>query len=501
MSQPGARRFESQFKSVVAAFHDHDPSITLEPAWHHPDGERLGLVPDFVIERGAALCRSNHVGFVMDNADPELEPLGESRNSRPGAGVQVLRVREPLRPDMRTPHLVARLNDMWRRQGNNGDVAIPHHIVSICGNGVLCPADEPVPAPRWPLGGPRPPQRQDNAGQGVRVWVLDTGLIGTPVANTGLVDPESLRAVYPWLTEVPHGQERVPRGQGIGIGGSSRTTAGPPEHPIAEYRGHGTFIAGVLKCVAPGADVTVMNILQKAGAELELDLANALMSLHEREGGLPDIISLSAGSMIRGDRRGLLGLEEFLRAVQSSNSNTVLVAAAGNNGGTDPFWPAAYASDGTDWVLSVGALREDGKGRACFSNYGDWVQVYAPGERLVNAFDKGEYRYVDAREPRCIYYGVTPLYQPCTCTDRPDRCDERTFDGLAEWSGTSFATPIVAGRVAAYMTEHEITNARDAAQEIRMEAHRNAIRDAADHRLLPVVEPRPPMDSGAILMS
>ncbi len=488
MSQPGARRFESQFKSVVAAFHDHDPSITLEPAWHHPDGERLGLVPDFVVERGAALCRREHLDFVMGNAD--LVPLDTSRNSRPGAETLVLRTTKPLRPEMRTPHLVAGLNDQWQKQGNAGHVATPHHIVSICGNGVLCPADEPVPAPRWALGGPRPPQRQDNAGDGVRVWVLDTGLIGTTVGDTGLVDPESLRAVYPWLTEVPHGQVRDSQGQRIGIGGFARTTAGPPDDPIAEYRGHGTFIAGVLKCVAPGADVTVMNILQKAGAEFELDLGNALMSLHDPE-GLPDIISLSAGSMVGGDRRGLLGLDEFLRSVQSSKHNTVLVTAAGNNGGRDPFWPAAYASDDTDWLLSVGALREDGKGRACFSNYGDWVQVYAPGERLVNAFDTGEYRYFDAREPRCIYYGVSPLYLPCTCTDRPDRCDERHFDGMAEWSGTSFATPIVAGRVAAYMTEHSITNAREAAQEIRLEAHRNAIRDAADERLLPVVEPRP----------
>jgi hypothetical protein len=506
MFQPGARRFESQFRSVVAAFLKLDPPITLEPAWRDPGGERHGDVPDFVVERGAVLCRTEHVDFVTDPAlrdrgvDVSFEQLGESRNSRPDAGVKVLRVQSPLPGDIRTPDLIAQVNDIWRA-GNSGDVVAAHHVVSICSNGILCPADEPVPVPRWPLGGPRPPQRQDDAGHGVRVWVFDTGLIGTRLnpatspGQTSPVDPASLGAIYPWLSEaMGAGHDPGIGGESraeLDIDGRSRTTEGPPEL-IAEYRGHGTFIAGVLKSVAPGAEVTVMNVLQQAGAELELDLGNKLMAqLDQAADRLPHIISLSAGSLIVGDHSGLLGLDDFIQKVK--DNGILLVAAAGNNGGTDKFWPAAHASDpNQDWVVSVGALREDGKGRACFSNYGDWVQVYAPGERLVNAFDTGRYRYFDAREPRCIYYGVTPLYQPCTCTDRPDRCEERTFDGMAEWSGTSFATPIVAGRVAVYMTDHGMPDkAREAAAALRNDARRNAIHDEADERPLPVVEPRP----------
>jgi subtilisin family serine protease len=510
MSQPGARRFESQFRSVVAAFRDYDPTITLEPAWRGPGGERRGDVPDFVVERGAVLCRTEreHLEFVTGRAlrdrgvDVAFKELAAPRNSRQDAGVKVLGVTTPLPGDMRTPDLVTQLNDIWRER-HSGDVVATHHLVSICSNGILCPADEPVPAPKWPLGGPRPPQRQDNAGQGVRVWVLDTGLIGKRLdtkspEQTPLVDPARLGQIYPWLADVMHdGHDVGVRGESraeLGVDGQSRTTAGPPEL-IAEYRGHGTFIAGVLKSVAPGAEVTVLNVLRKAGAELELDLGNKLMDqldrLDDHPDQVPHIISLSAGSLIVGDHSGLLGLDDFIQKVK--DNGILLVAAAGNNGGTDKFWPAAHASDrNQDWVVSVGALREDGKGRACFSNYGDWVQVYAPGERLVNAFDTGRYRYFDAREPRCIYYGVTPLYQPCTCTDRPDRCEERTFDGMAEWSGTSFATPIVAGRVAVYMTDHRMPDkAREAAAALRNDARRNAIHDKADERPLPVVEPRP----------
>jgi hypothetical protein len=59
------------------------------------------------------------------------------------------------------------------------------------------------------------------------------------------------------------------------------------------------------------------------------------------------------------------------------NRGVTVVAAAGNDGTTAPVYPAAYPG-----VVAVGATDASG-GRAAFSNYGNYVDVYAPGAAVV----------------------------------------------------------------------------------------------------------------------
>jgi len=239
-----------------------------------------------------------------------------------------------------------------------------------------------------------------------------------------------------------------------------------PRGLVPEYYGHGVYVAGVLKCAAPGAAVNIINGFPFAGATMEDMLGSALCSALADN---PHIISVSAGSMTIDDKSHL-GLTPFFDEL--IKSDTLLVAAAGNHGSTQHFWPAAYTNEAPDAVVSVGALRSDGHGRACFSAYGtvddDWVSVYALGERHINAFASGGYAYVDPQRPdlTCRYYPEDRLYPTCTCVTMPPQGAVVAFRGMAQWSGTSFATPLVAGIIASYMSEHQ-TSAREAAQMVR----------------------------------
>ena len=60
-------------------------------------------------------------------------------------------------------------------------------------------------------------------------------------------------------------------------------------------------------------------------------------------------------------------------------SDSLVVAAAGNNSSPRPFYPAALPE-----VVAVGAL--DAGGRAWFSNFGPWVDACAPGVDVLSTY-------------------------------------------------------------------------------------------------------------------
>ena len=103
-------------------------------------------------------------------------------------------------------------------------------------------------------------------------------------------------------------------------------------------------------------------------------------------------------------------------------------------------------------TIAVGALGADYQNLAYFSNYGRWVDVYAPGEALVNAFATGVYTY---QEP-------------------PKRPARQIFEGIARCDGTSGSAPLVAGLIAAEMSRTG-RPASDAANEVLKAAAAQAI--------------------------
>lgn len=269
-------------------------------------------------------------------------------------------------------------------------VAYPDHVVHVTNySGSACPAVEPWP-PVTPKRWPVRDAHPDCSGAGAFVALVDTGF-----------DPK-LAADTPWLAGVQGDEEFY-----------------DPDD-LGPYAGHGTFAAGVVRTMAPDAQAYVHGFLPHGGAGFESDVIVDGFAAALRDA--PDVVSISAGTYTRGDT-GMLGFRVAWE--QFGTKGTIVVAAAGNDGQRKPFYPAADS-----FAIGVGALDPDGS-RAAYSNYGSWVDCYALGSEHVNAFPRGTYVYRQA--PMVGHWASLP-------------------DGLAVWSGTSFATPLVAGVIAARMT-------------------------------------------------
>ncbi|MFF9092476.1 S8/S53 family peptidase [Streptomyces sp. NPDC014802] len=439
------QRFREQFDQIQRSM----PDVPLAMG---PDDSA-----EFVFEKGYVLVRDGEdAAFVedavrahftaTDGLVPDHVRRAGPRTNRSGiTRIQVADPGEGTHPgDPVVGHALRAVRHAEDRTGRR--LVSRNHVVSIAVNS--CPGDEPVPADRG--AGPNPAAADGgyDPERAVGVLVIDNGLT------------HDYRA-HPLLART-HGDLHPQETDEAGV--------------LRQYMGHGTFIAGLLAAVAPGTDITVLGTLNDAGAILESEFGDKLFEAVDRH-GWPDILSLSAGTS-NGRTDGLLGVDAFMRELREQR--TLLVAAAGNNSSASPFWPAAYADlpGYEDAVLSVGALREDGEFGACFTNHGPWVKAYAPGERLVSTFTGADtpvpYVYHHSTYDTCRYgfgYG-------CTCTtprhtgllsedgDANAKPDQVMFEGLAHWSGTSFATPVAAGLIAAHMSAHKETDPRAARAQL-----------------------------------
>jgi Subtilase family len=210
---------------------------------------------------------------------------------------------------------------------------------------------------------------------------------------------------------------------------------------IPPFAGHGTFVAGVARCMAPRSEIFVGNELDTSGAQLESKIVQKIEQLIANFD--PAIINVSSGAYTRNDWTPI-AFEGF----DERHPDLTLVAAAGNDSTDRPLYPAAL-----DYVIAVGALGPDQRHAAWFSNYGSWVDVYALGEGVINAFAVGQYRY---HEP----------------PKQPARQD--FLYPMALWAGTSFSAPMITGMIASRMGRSG-GSSQEAAQALLFEAGQNSV--------------------------
>jgi hypothetical protein len=337
---------------------------------------------------GAYLRRPGELLVAADDVDEAEERLAgnDFRRRDPGADeldIQQLGIEVALVDDV-----TGALDALDRHRGRTLRVA-PNHVF------------HPAWKFRWQtFEPPRPASgRADIAGE------LRPGEHGAvAVLDTGAAD-------HPWFAgrvDIGPGNEEAPDEDG--------------DDRLDDNRGHGTFVVGVVLVHAPGARVRAVRVPERtAGQEGagglvdDLTLARTLLALDD-----VDVVNLSLGGATRGDAAPP-ALAAALALIHERRPDTVIVAAAGNDGWDRPTWPAAFKG-----VLAVGALDVDGR-PASFSNRGWWIDAWAPGVDVQSTFLDWE----------------GPLAHPLAGDDA-----ER-FDGWASWCGTSFASPRVAGAIAA----------------------------------------------------
>jgi len=402
-------------------------------------GAAKGRGVGFMYAEGQILVRERYLERVQEILDEPKHPVRDLLNFDPGTapvepvidGVVVLRLSQSLT-------VLEALDRVDRVLGPG--YATPNHVLTVAGDGVPCPATDPEMV--YDGTEPYPAIAPGCDGAGISVYVADTGLLWY---QNDKLDPPPANSLDPFQVVTnegnPHAWLKGVRGTLDDLEDLPSALTGGTQ-AIAPYEGHGTFVAGVVRSMAPAAEIYVANAFAVAGSTLETHLARHLDRALAH--GV-DLFHLSIASPTRKDLP-LLTFEGWLRRLRSYKG-VGCVVAAGNSGYALPTWPAAFPD-----VVSVGALAVDWRSRASFSNYGPWVDVYAPGRDLVNAFAIGDYQcFMDP------YWG-----------------DPRTFYGMAKWSGTSFSTPIVTGLIAARMSRTG-ENAKEAAAELLAEARAHTI--------------------------
>lgn len=167
---------------------------------------------------------------------------------------------------------------------------------------------------------------------------------------------------------------------------------------IDEGFGHGTHVAGIVNLLAPDTDLYMYRVLNSDGVGYGSNVPTALVRavLDEQV----HVINLS------------LGLSESFRALEvacewAEDQGVVLIASAGNLGVNTPQPPASLAS-----VAGVGSV-DAADHLSWFSNWGEPLEITAPGEGIVSAYPGDKY---------------------------------------VSWSGTSMSAPMVSALAALYLS-------------------------------------------------
>lgn len=240
-----------------------------------------------------------------------------------------------------------------------------------------------------------------DGGKGVRVYIVDTGVMAT--------NPEFEGRILPGFDALGENLQS------------------------ADCHGHGTHVAGTVAGtkfgVAKAATIVPVRVLACSGSGSTSGILKALdWILANNPVGTPALVSMSIG----GGKQPLFndGIKKLYDA------GILPIVAAGNNNAD----ACNYSPSSTPDALTVGAS-DSSDNRASYSNFGDCVDLFAPGSSIVSA---------SATNPA----------------------------GSTTMSGTSMATPHVSGLAALYLGQNPTATPAQVAKAIRDNGIANGINNA-----------------------
>jgi serine protease len=289
----------------------------------------------------------------------------------------------------------------------------------------------------------------------VTVAVIDTGI----ARKNGTTDHQDLSSIF-------RDEYDFINDNNVSKDGEPGRDSDATDPPTANTGFHGTHVAGTIGALTnnsygvagvaggdssagnKGVWIMPLRVLGLDGVGYAYDIAQAILyaaKLPNASGALPagnraDIINMSFGSTANS--------QSIMLAINAAyNEGVTLVAAAGNEGGSLPIYPAAYPN-----VISVAAVGA-GAERAGYSNYGDKIDITAPGGDTN--FDLNNDENLDGILSTTISIDNT--------------------DGYIYFEGTSMAAPHVTGAAAIIVAGLRVSGATVTPSEVKRILINNAI--------------------------
>jgi thermitase len=219
----------------------------------------------------------------------------------------------------------------------------------------------------------------NNTGQEVPGQPAGSGTIGTPDADIDALEAWTITqgssAVLIAILDTGIDQDHEDLVGKIKVSKNFTDSA-----TIDDIAGHGTHVAGITaaytnnaKGVAGIATNSLLlngKVLNDSGSGYNSWIANGIIWAADQGA---KVINLSLGGS--GKSTVVSSAVDY-----AWSKGAVIVAAAGNNGNSSPFYPAYYSN-----CIAVAATDQN-DARAYFSNYGNWVDIAAPGVNIISSY-------------------------------------------------------------------------------------------------------------------